>query len=407
MIVPLANPFRPAAKFVPLLLIPVIAAAPQAVRSQTAKPRTTPIPTSTTLTITSPTTMYYGQIVDGSAQVSSADGSNCTGTITFYDGQTSICVLAIAPAASCPASAGEGFAAGSHIVTAAYSGDTAHAASASSATTITVLPDTTTAQLTASPNPAMAGQSITITATIQGAHATPAGKATFYDGFTPLATSNLDATGTATFTNALTAGTHSLTAVYAATANFAPATSPTVSEQVQPPTPVGGSPYFTIAADSITVQAGQSAVVPVTISPANGFNQAVNLACSNLPEETTCSFTPASVASGSGKTNLVLTTSAPRDCGTTKPYGTANLPLVLPVAAGMLILLKPKRRLGLRGLLTLLVALGALAAMTGCGAGNCTDLGTRPGTYTVTVTGTSTGAATTVASQKITVKVTI
>jgi hypothetical protein len=190
--VTIANPFRPTRKLAPLLLAPAIA-----VTAQTPKPAaTSPVVTNVVLTITSPTTMYYGQTVDGSAQVSSTDGSTLSGTITFYDGATSICVLAIAPAASCPASAGEGFATGTHNLTAVYSGDTTHAASTSNDATIIVLKDTTAAVLTASSNPATAGQNITLTATIQGAHATPTGNVTFYDGTSLLATSVLNANGT-------------------------------------------------------------------------------------------------------------------------------------------------------------------------------------------------------------------
>ena len=58
------------------------------------------------LTIASPTTMYYGESVDGSAEVSSSDGTAPAGIITFYDGAVNICSLQIAAGASCPASAG-------------------------------------------------------------------------------------------------------------------------------------------------------------------------------------------------------------------------------------------------------------------------------------------------------------
>jgi hypothetical protein len=232
---------------------------------------------------------------------------------------------------------------------------------------------------------------------------------TVYDGTHALASAALDATGTASFaTSALTPGTHSLTAVYAATANFATSTSPALLEQIQSPAPApGGSPYFTIAADSVTMQAGSRVAVPITITSMNGFSQPVNLTCSNLPDEANCAFAPAFLATGSGKATLLLSTAAPRDCGTTTPYSTSSLPFTMPVAAGVLIFLVPKRRSALQGLLSALVCLSALTTMTGCGTGNCTDLGTRPGTYTITVTGTSTGSSTAVVSQKVTVKVTI
>jgi len=118
--VTIANLLRSVRKLTPLLLTPAIAALPQS-----GKPTTTVL-----LTITSSPTMYYVQTVDGSAQVSTSDGSTPTGTITFYDGLTSICVLTIAAGATCPDSAGQGFAAGTHNLTAAYSGDATHGPSA-------------------------------------------------------------------------------------------------------------------------------------------------------------------------------------------------------------------------------------------------------------------------------------
>jgi hypothetical protein len=396
----IANLFRPTRKLAPLLLTPAIA-----VTAQTPKPAaTSPVVTTVVLTITSPTTMYYGQTVDGSAQVSSTDGSTLSGTITFYDGATSICVLAIAPAASCPASAGEGFATETHNLTAVYSGDTTHAASTSNDATITVLKDTTAAVLTASSNPATAGQNITLTATIQGAHATPTGNVTFYDGTSPLATAALNANGTAVYsTNALPAGKHSLRAVFGPTENFDSVTSPDLSEVIQSPAAAPTGPAsFSIGVGSVSVVAGETVSIPVTFS-----NGTLKLACSNLPDEATCVFSsPAASGSGS-KAALLLKTAAPRDCGTTAPYGTANLPFAAPVAAGLFILFLPKRRPFMRGLLTTLITVGVLTTMTGCGTGNCTDLGTRPGVYKITITGTSTGSIPTVISQQVLLNVTI
>jgi hypothetical protein len=63
----------------------------------------------------------------------------------------------------------------------------------------------------------------------------------------------------------------------------------------------------------------------------------------------------------------------------------------------------PGRRRWLRALLVVIVAAGA-TQITGCG--NCTDLGTRPNTYTIQVTGTAAGTGE-VASQTITLNVII
>jgi hypothetical protein len=343
--------------------------------------------------------MYYGQSVDGSAQVSTSDGSTPTGIIIFYDGPTSICVLTIAPGATCPDSAGEGLPAGTHNLTAAYSGDASHAPSTSNTATITVLKAPTAAALTSSNNPATAGQNITLTATVQGAHAAPVGNVAFYDGATLLATAALNQNGTSIFTtSSLAPGTHSLSAVFSGTPNFEEVTSATLNQQIQPSTSAPAGPVsFSIDVDSVSVQAGQSVTIPITFSNGN-----FNLTCGNLPDEATC-LTPAT--GGAGKNALMLKTSAPRDCGATTPYGIASMPYTAPLAAGLLVFFAPRRRrLG-----TLLaVFIGACSGvMTGCGAGNCTDLGTRPGTYKMTVTGTSTGTTPTSVSREIVVKVTI
>ena len=153
------------------------------------------------------------------------------------------------------------------------------------------------------------------------------------------------------------------------------------------------------------VTLGQMASVTVKVIPANGFNQAVQLGCSDLPSESACTFGAGMIRAGGGSTTLQLSTIGPHDCGSTTPYS-AELPFVGPTAAGLLMLFLPgKRRRALKGMLAALVALGGLAATTGCG--NCTDLGTKPGTYTFNVTGTTRGAAPTMVSQKVTLKVTL
>ena len=345
--------------------------------------------------------MYYGQTVDGSAQVSTADGTTPTGTITFYDGATSICVLTIVAGATCPASAGEGFAAGTHNLTAAYSGDATHAASTSNAATVIILKDTTAAALTSSANPATAGQNITLTATIQGVHANPTGSIAFYAGASLLATTALAANGTAVYTtNALPAGTHPLSAVFGGSEDFEAVVSPDLNQVVQPaPVPPAGPVSFSIDVNSVSVEAGQAVSIPVSFA-----NGTMTLTCGNLPDEATCTFSPNTQAAG--RSVLTLQTSAPRDCGTITPYGVANLSYTTPLA-GLVLLLAPRRRYALRRLLMVCVAVVTLGTMTGCGTGNCTDLGSRPGTYKITVTGTSNTNPQTMITREVVVKVTI
>ena len=372
----------------------------------------TSVPTSVVFTVTTPSTIYFGQVVDGYAKVSSSDGSDVTGTITFYDGTVNLCVIKVEQGASCPVSVGTGFAAGMHALTAVYSGDAGHSGSASNAVSVGVLQDATTASVTSSVNPAAYGERVLFTASVQGAHSAAWGPVTFLDGTTALGTVALSPAGVAELSiSSLAVGTHPITAVYGATQNSGAATSAVLSEVVQaaavtpptPPAPPTAAGSFTISAAPVTVRVGQMASVMVKVSPVNGFKQAVQLGCSNLPRESACTFGSGMIRTGGGSTTLQLSTMGPRDCGSTTPYG-AGLPYAAPMAAGLMLLLVPRRRRAMKGLVVALVALCGLTAMVGCG--NCTDLGTRPGTYTINVTGTAMGSTPTMVTQKVTLTVT-
>jgi hypothetical protein len=464
----------------------------------------TAISSSVVLTLTTPPTIYFGQTVDGYAQVNSSDGSQLTGTITFYDNNSAICVISTAADASCPASAGENFIAGAHVVTAVYSGDAEHSGSTSNAASLTVLQDSTTTSISSTTNSVIYGQTVTFTATVQGAHGTPSGLVRFLDGTNVLGTGTLTSDGISTLSiSTLSVGTHAITATYGATLNSASSTSAVLNEVIQPaqvtttttlasstnpatsgqtitftatvvktpqspqiptgavtlldgsvvletkamdstgsatfstsaldagshdvtasyagdattkgsvsaamveivsPSQTASPASFAISAAPVTVKVGQMASVMVKISPANGFNQPVQLGCTNLPSESTCTFGSAMIRAGGGSTTLQLTTMAPHDCGTSTSYY-GSLPYSTPMAAVLIMLLLPgkKQRRTIKALLTVLVAFCGLTAMTGCG--NCTDLGTRPGTYTINVIGTAQGATPMTVSQKVTLKV--
>jgi hypothetical protein len=103
-------------------------------------------------------------------------------------------------------------------------------------------------------------------------------------------------------------------------------------------------------------------------------------------------------------------TTSPHTCGTTTPYfygslgkGPLAAPFALPAMAGLVLLIVPGRRRWLRALLAV-AAVASIAQISGCST--CTDLGTRPATYTFQVTGTATGSSTTQA-QAVTMTVTI
>ena len=374
------------------------------------------VPTTVVLTITSPLTIMFGQAVNGTAQVTANDGSLATGTITFYDGTTSICTIAVAPSASCPASAGSGFAVGTHVLTAAYSGDATHLGSTSAAVTVVVLPvPTTKAQtatmLTSSLDPAVSGQSVTFTANVvaMGASiAAPTGVVTFLDGRTVLGTKTLVGSGVASFsTSSLSVGSHAITASYSGDANSVGSASSVLTETVNGTT-TAGSTFSVSVTGAAKVGVGGVANLQVAVAPQTGYMQPVQLSCADLPSESACTFAAHTIPAGGGTTTLQLSTMAPRSCEVAASGSTtASLPFAGTTVAALLVLFVPgKRRRAIKGLLVVLIALGGMATLSGCG--NCTDLGTKPGTYTIRVIGTSgSGTTANVVTTRVRVTVTV
>jgi hypothetical protein len=368
------------------------------------------VPTTVVLTITSPLTITFGQTVNGSAQVTASDGSLATGTITFYDGATNICTIPVAPSASCPASAGANFAVGTHMLTAAYSGDTTHLGSTSAPVAVVVLPAAATkaqtvTMLTSSVDPAASGQSVTFTANVvaaAGSVAAPTGVVTFLDGGTVLGTKTLVGSGVASFSiSSLSVGVHAITASYAGDANSVANVSAVLTETVNGAV-TAGSGFSVSVTGAAKVGVGGVASLAVAVAPQTGYMQPVQLSCADLPSEAACIFAAHTIPAGGGTTTLQLSTMAPRSCAVPDSGSTtAGLPFVGTTVAALLVLFIPgRRRRAIKGLLVALVALCGMATLSGCGA--CTDLGTKPGSYTIRVIGTS-GASVVTTKVQVTV----
>jgi autotransporter-associated beta strand protein len=112
---------------------------------------------------------------------------------------------------------------GSHTVSATYNGDTNFTPSTSSTLTQTVLNASAT-KVTASVNPSVFGQPITLTASVSAvapATGTPTGTVSFFIDSVNQGQVTLSAAGTATFAvGSLPAGTHSVSAGYSGDTNF-------------------------------------------------------------------------------------------------------------------------------------------------------------------------------------------
>jgi hypothetical protein len=152
-----------------------------------------------------------------------------------------------------------------------------------------------------------------------------------------------------------------------------------------------------VSPSSLTVTAGGQGTATLTITPQNGFNSLVNLACSGLPTGASCSFTPASVApSGGNSATTQLTVSVSASSANLEP---TSLNKRNPVAPGTTLALVCAflvlwRRRSFRTLLPLMVLAIALGMISGCGGGGTGNGGGGGGggtqqTSTVTVTATS------------------
>src|SRR5207249_3916572 len=171
------------------------------------------IPTTTSLA-SAPNPSVTGQAVTLSATVTSAGGIP-TGTVTFRDGAT---VLGTATLVNGSASLSiSTLAVGSHPLTAAYGGSATFAASTSAAVNQVVNAGNSTTSLTATPNPSITGQAVTLTATVSAvapATGVPTGTVTFRDGVTVLGTATLVNGSASISISTLAVGSHPLTAAY-------------------------------------------------------------------------------------------------------------------------------------------------------------------------------------------------
>jgi hypothetical protein len=196
------------------------------------------VTTTTLISSSNPSTV--GASVTLTATVSP---STATGTVQFFDGAT---VLGASALAAGSASFGAtSLTQGTHTITAVYSGDANNTTSTSAAAS-QVVKAITSMVLISSLNPAVVGQSVVFTATVNSA---ATGTMQFLDGSTILGTGTVSS-GVATFTTtSLAQGTHSISASYSGDTNYASTSSTPLTETVNAKTttitslaPLAGSP---------------------------------------------------------------------------------------------------------------------------------------------------------------------
>ena len=256
----------------------------------------------------------------------------------------------------------------------------------------------TTTASTVSASQVNAGTSVTFTANVTPASgtATPTGTVTFTSGATVLGPATLSGGNATISTSSLAAGSYSFAATYSGDATFAGSTSATATSltvvdfTVTPPQ------------TSLTVTRGVGNTTSLTITPIPlaGFNPTVTFACSGLPSEATCTFSPTSVTPNGAAASTSVTINAKAPVAMLEPgFGRARVfyAVFLPAMIGFLFLSNNKKT-RLAGSVRVLSLVGILALSTlwwtACGGSKApSDPGTPVGTSTVTVTATSSGTS--------------
>jgi hypothetical protein len=210
--------------------------------------------TTTTSLSANNTSITVGQAVQLSASVTPAAAG---GTVQFLDGGTVVGTAAVSGGVATISIST--LAAGTHSITATYSGDGGDSASTSSAVGITVAKLAVSVSAASSLTPSVSGQSVTFTATVSPAGAT--GTVQFLDGATVLGTAALSGGSAALTTASLSAGSHSITTTYSGDPTYTGG-SGVVAQMVKAITSI------VVTSNNANAVFGQSVQFTATVAPA-------------------------------------------------------------------------------------------------------------------------------------------
>ena len=159
----------------------------------------------------------------------------------------------------------------SHTITASYGGDTNFTTSSSTSVSETIGQASTSTALAASANPAVTDEPVTFTATVSAtspSSGVPTGTVTFLDGSTTLGTGTL-ASGVASFTTStLAQGSHTITASYGVSTDYAASTSSSLTQAIDLVGTTASTTVVTASADPVAVN--QPVTFTATVSPTTG-----------------------------------------------------------------------------------------------------------------------------------------
>jgi hypothetical protein len=217
-----------------------------------------PIPTVTLSSNNNPS--VYGQSVTFTASLSP---SAATGSVTFYDGSTSLGTVTLTKGSASYSTSSLNI--GSHSITAVYSGDSTFSSSTSNVVNQKVK-SKTVCTWPSKPNPCNWGQPCIFNVQIgcqSPGNGIPTGTVTFYDGSNSLGNCSLSSNGSASFSiGGLTVGSHNISFTYSGDDNDSGSTSAVVTQTVNP---ISTSTQLSIS--PITSTFGQSITFTASVTP--------------------------------------------------------------------------------------------------------------------------------------------
>jgi len=291
--------------------------------------------------------------------------------------------------------------AGSHTISAVYSGDSNYA-SATNTANLSVSQATPSVNVTSSTSITTA-QDLNVKIAVSGGSGTPVatGTVTLASGSYSSAAQALSG-ASATIdvpAGALDLGTDTLTASYSGDANYTVNTGAAQVSVTAPPTP-----GLQISGGALTISPGATTAntSTITVTPIAGFTGSVILTAAitssptgavELPTLSFGSTSPVSITGVSAATATLTVSTSPVTRSALSYPVQRGIPWRSAggaVLACLLLFGIPARRRGWRALLGLFIFLALLTGgVLSCGGGGISNPGTTAGDYTVTVTGTS------------------
>jgi Bacterial Ig-like domain (group 3) len=227
-----------------------------------------------TLTSATPSNGALGASIAVSGTLTAgAFGPAPTGTVTLLDNGQGIASANLAGSspfalAFTVDTARQPIAAGTHNFTLRYGGEAHWTANTSAAAVVTLAKGTTSTVVNSSGSTALVGSSVAFTAAIAQPGFVPAtGTVQFFDGTAALGSPVAVSNGSAVYaTNALAAGTHSITAVYSGDANYAASTSASLLETITSTTKGTASITLTASNSSVAINTNVTFTAALAVS---------------------------------------------------------------------------------------------------------------------------------------------